>query len=75
MSVSYNPLWKLLIDRKMTRREMRVGAGISTRVLAKMGKDENISTEALSKICTYLHCELHDIIELIPDESENEGKK
>lgn len=72
MSVSYNPLWKLLIDKKMTRSEMRVGAGISTRVLAKMGKDENIRTEALSKICTYLHCELQDIIELVPDGKKNE---
>ncbi|MBQ9210209.1 MAG: helix-turn-helix transcriptional regulator [Clostridia bacterium] len=70
MSVRYNPLWKMLIDRKMTRSEMRIGAGISTRVLARMGKDEDVSTEVLSKICTFLHCELNDIIELVPDEEK-----
>ena len=67
MSVRYNPLWKMLIDRKMTRSEMRIGAGISTRALARMGKDENVSTEVLSKICAFLCCDINDIIELVPD--------
>ena len=70
MSVRYNPLWKMLIDKKMTRSEMRLGARISTRALARMGKDEDVSTEVLSKICTFLHCELNDIIELVPDDEE-----
>ena len=46
---------------------MRLGAGISTRALARMGKDEDVSTEVLSKICAFLHCDLNDIIELVPD--------
>lgn len=71
MAVRYNPLWKMLIDKKMTRSEMRVGAGISTRALARMGKDEDVSTEVLAKICAFLHCELNDIVELIP---EQDGK-
>ena len=70
MSVRYNPLWKMLIDRKMNKSQLRVGAGLSTRALAKMGKDEDVSTEVLSKICTFLHCELNDIIELVPDEEK-----
>ncbi len=70
MSVRYNPLWKMLIDRKMNRSQLRVGAGISTRALARMGKDEDVSTEVLSKICAFLHCELNDIVELVPDEEE-----
>ncbi len=72
MSVSYNPLWKMLIDRKMTKSAMRVGAGISTRALAKMGKDEDISTEVLTKICTFLGCKINDIIELVPDNSKKQ---
>ncbi len=70
MSVRYNPLWKMLIDRKMNRSQLRIGAGISTRALARMGKDEDVSTEVLSKICTFLHCEINDIIELVPDEEK-----
>ena len=70
MSVRYNPLWKMLIDKKMTRSEMRLGAGISTRALARMGKDEDVSTEVLSKICTFLHCELNDIVELVPNDEK-----
>ena len=70
MSVRYNPLWKMLIDKKMTRSEMRVGAGISTRALARMGKDEDVSTEVLSKICAFLHCDLTEIIELVPDDTK-----
>lgn len=71
MSVRYNPLWKMLIDRKMNRSQLRVGAGISTRALARMGKDEDVSTEVLSKICAFLHCKLNDIVELVPDEEES----
>ncbi len=70
MSVRYNPLWKMLIDKKMTRSEMRLGASISTRALARMGKDEDVSTEVLSKICAFLHCDLNDIIELVPDDEK-----
>ena len=70
MSVRYNRLWKMLIDRKMNRSQLRVGAGISTRALARMGKDEDVSTEVLCKICAFLHCELNDIVELVPDEEE-----
>ena len=70
MSVRYNPLWKMLIDRKMNKSQLRVGAGISTRALARMGKDEDVSTEVLSKICSFLRCDLGDIVELVPDKEK-----
>ena len=64
MSVSYKKLWKLLIDREMTKTQLRINAGISTGALAKLGKNENVNTEILVKICNTLHCDLSDIMEL-----------
>lgn len=68
MRYNYNKLWKLLIDKKMSRTAMRKQAGISTNILAKMGKDEPISMKSLEKICISLKCELDDIVEIF-DES------
>ena len=64
MAVSYKKLWKLLIDRDMTRTQLRKEAKISTGALAKLGKNENVNTEILVKICNTLHCDLNDIMEL-----------
>ncbi len=64
MTVSYKKLWKLLIDRDMTKTQLRKNAGISTGALAKLGKNENVNTEILVKICSTLHCDLTDIMEL-----------
>ena len=58
MSVSYDKLWKLLIDKKMNRTELKDAAGISFNVLAKMGKNEFISMESLYKICSTLQCNI-----------------
>lgn len=63
MPISYDKLWKLLIDKKMTRTELKEAAGISFNVLAKMGKSEFISMESLYKICLTLGCDIGDIIE------------
>ena len=68
MTYNYNKLWKLLIDKKMSRTEMRKQAGISTNILAKMGKDEPISMDSLAKIATALDCGLDDIIEIQKDD-------
>ena len=70
MMYNYNKLWKLLIDKKMSRTTMRKQAGISTNILAKMGKDEPISMESLAKICTTLNCGLDDIVEITTDTEE-----
>jgi DNA-binding Xre family transcriptional regulator len=64
MAVSYKKLWKILIDRDMTKTAMRKEAGISTAALAKLGKNENINTEVLVKICAALHCDISDIMEI-----------
>ena len=63
MPVSYDNLWKLLIDKKMSRTDLKETAGISFNVLAKMGKGEFISMESLYKICLSLNCNVGDIIE------------
>lgn len=63
MPISYDKLWKLLIDKKMTRTELKEAAGISFNVLAKMGKSEFISMESLYKICLTLGCDIGEVIE------------
>lgn len=75
--ISYKKLWKLLIDRNMTKTNLRDASGISTASLAKLGKDENITSAVLTKICTALDCDISDIMEIIdvPDESTEEGNK
>ncbi len=67
MAVCYNRLWKLLIDKKMTKTQLCQDAKISTNAVAKMGRDEDVRVEVLAKICTTLHCTMDDIIEVIPD--------
>lgn len=73
MAISYNKLWKLLIDKGMTKTEMRLKADISTTTLAKMGKNETVSMEVLLRICKVLKCDISDIIE-ITDEEKDEGE-
>ncbi len=70
MTYSYNKLWKMLIDRHMTKTEMRQQAGISTNILAKMGKNEPVAMESLAKIATTLNCGLDDIVEIKKSEDE-----
>ena len=68
MRMSYNKLWKLLIDKGMTRSEMRKKAGISSSSLAKLGKGENVTTAVLLRICEALNCSLNDIADVVTDE-------
>ena len=67
MSVSYNKLWKLLIDKNMTKTDLRLKADIATSTLAKLSKNEQVSLDVLLKICKVLNCEIQDVIELIKD--------
>lgn len=73
MMYSYNRLWKRLIDMHMTKTDMRKAAGISTNILAKMGKDEPVAMDTLAKIATALECGLDDIVE-IQNGAEKGGK-
>ena len=72
MEASYKKLWKLLIDRDMSKTDLRIRAGISTMALAKLGKNENVSMEVLKKVCTALQCDIGDIMELIPGSPDND---
>ena len=64
MSISYNKLWKLLIDKHINKTELRKAAGISTNVIAKLGKNGPVSMETLAKICAALNCDIADIVEM-----------
>ncbi len=68
MKVSYNRLWKRLIDENMMKRDLRLKAGLTTNVIAKMGKNEHVSTEEICKICETLNCNVDDVIEFLPDD-------
>jgi DNA (cytosine-5)-methyltransferase 1 len=64
MSISYDKLWKLLIDKKMNRTALKGASGVSFNVLAKMGKGEAVSMESMLKICRALDCDISDVMEL-----------
>ena len=68
VTVNYNKLWKLLIDRGMSRTQLREQAGITTNAMAKMGKNRNVSTEVICKICKTLDCQITDILELVKED-------
>ena len=68
MTVSYDKLWKLLIDKKMNRTDLKNTAGVSFNVLAKMSRNEFVSLESLCKICTVLVCDIGDIMEFTENE-------
>lgn len=65
MRISYNKLWKLLIDKEMTKMELKDAAGISAASIAKLGKGANITTDVLIKICEALNCKVEDILETV----------
>ena len=69
MTVSYDKLWKLLIDKKMNRTDLKNIAGVSFNVLAKMSRNEFVSLESLCKICAVLSCDIGDIMEFTENET------
>lgn len=70
MKMSYNKLWKLLIDKKMKKSDLRKNAKISSSTLAKLTNDENVTTDVLVKICNELKCDVSEIMEFVPGEPE-----
>lgn len=74
MALSYNKLWKLLIDKGMTKTQMRLKADISTTTLAKLGKNETVSMEVLLRICKVLDCNVGDIMDVINEEVDDGDK-
>lgn len=65
MDVNYNKLWKLLIDKNMTKTDLRIKADMSTATLARMSKNEIVSIDILLRICRVLECNVGDIIDVI----------
>ena len=74
MAINYNKLWELLIDKGMTKTQMRLRADISTTTLAKLGKNETVSMDVLLKICKLLDCNVGDIMDVIHEETGNGNK-
>jgi DNA-binding Xre family transcriptional regulator len=70
MKISYKKLWKLLIDRDMMKKDLAEKAGVSNASIAKLGRNENVNTDILLRICVALDCEISDILEIVPDEVE-----
>lgn len=67
MAISYKKLWKILIDKDMKKKDLCAAAGISHTSMAKLGKNENVTTDILLKVCHALNCDIGDIMEVIPD--------
>lgn len=68
MAVSYNKLWKLLIDKNMKKKELGEAAGVSNTLIAKLGKNENVTVDSLERICLALNCNIEDILEVKNDD-------
>lgn len=71
MAISYNKLWKLLIDRKMSKVELREKAKIAPNTMTKLNRDEQVTLMVLNKICTALDVGIGDIMEFLPDETDS----
>lgn len=74
-TVSYKKLWKLLIDKDMKRKDLREATGISTASMAKLSKNENLTTDVLLRICDALKCDISDIMEISLDGEEQANNK
>ncbi len=68
MAISYKKLWKLLIDKDMKKKDLQRVAGISAASVTKLGKNENVNTEIIQKICVALQCDISDIMEMVNDD-------
>lgn len=70
MALSYNKLWKLIIDKGMNKTDLRIRTGMSQATLAKLSKGENVTTDVLERICKLLNCEIGDIVEIKEEEQK-----
>ena len=77
MVISFKKLWKLLIDKNMKKKDLQRLSGISSATITKLGRNENVNTEILQKICTALQCDVCDIMEFVPmtdqEKEQNNG--
>jgi putative transcriptional regulator len=70
VAISYKKLWKLLIDKDLKKKDLQKLAGISSASITKLGKNENVNTDILAKICTALNCDIADIMEITNETKE-----
>lgn len=75
MAISYKRLWKLLIDRDLKKKDLQHISGLSSASIAKLGRNENVTTDILQRICLSLHCDLSDIVEIIDDAENNHSQE
>jgi len=73
MAISYNKLWKLLIDKNMKKKDLQHLSGVSSATISKLGRNENVNTEILQKICTALDCDICDIMEMKTEEKRDQA--
>ena len=71
MNVSYNRLWKLLVDKKMSKADLRRAAGIAPNTMTRLRKDEEVSLAVLNRICSALNVDIGDVMEFVPDNSDS----
>ena len=75
MKISYNKLWKILIDRKMNKTDLREKTKMGSNTMAKLGRDETISMDVMLRICEVLNCDVGDIMEVLPEETTGSEAK
>ena len=75
MAISYNKLWKLLIDKSMKKKDLQRLSSVSSATVTKLGRNENVNTEILQKICAALNCDICDIMEFVPDAVSQDRRK
>lgn len=69
MAISYNKLWKLLVDKKMSKADLRKAAGIASNTMTRLRRDEEVTLTVLNRICSTLEVDIGDIMEFLPKES------
>jgi DNA-binding Xre family transcriptional regulator len=74
MGISYKPLFRLLVDRNMTKTNLRTELGLSSATLAKLSKGGALSGSVIEKLCQYFHCQVQEVVEIILDEDETKLK-
>lgn len=72
MAISYNKLWKLLVDKKMSKADLRKAAGIAPNTMTRLRRDEEVTLTVLNKICSTLQVDIGDIMEFLPEEGETD---
>jgi DNA-binding Xre family transcriptional regulator len=75
MTVSYNKLWKLLIDKRMSKADLRRATGISPNTMTKMNQDEEVALSVLGKICNALNCDVGDVVEFVSECEEERNRE